>query len=488
LKGDEAAYATRTVDAVTISTNETFARRLAEARAFALACNGLANRYPQFSAKGGLSSGQRLILLIAVAAAGSVTFFWPESTLQATIAFLSGTFGLIIALRLAAAMSAAFPRAKQAIQRTPDYELPRLTMLVALLREGEEVVGQLIRHIAKLDYPLDKLDVKLLVEADDDLTLQAVEATRPRELSVEVIPVPPGEPRTKPKALNYGLSFARGDIIVVFDAEDRPSPGQAREAVAAFQRGSKDLAIIQAPLLIHNRDEGWPAGQFDVEYAIHFNVWLPFLSRCDIPFPLGGTSNYFRRDALIAAGGWDAWNVTEDADLGLRLSRFGCKATMISSPTYEEAPFRLSHWFDQRTRWMKGHIQTWLVLMRQPFSAIRGMGLLRFTAMQLTFGGSLLASAMHAPMIVYLIATLFGAPTWLNGWHGVLFGVGYGSVLAAALASKTARPSLATCVLLPVYWVLHSIAMTRALLQMISRPHYWAKTPHGEAARKGLRR
>lgn len=423
------------------------------------------------------------MLLITVVAAGSVSFFWPQTTLKGTIAFLSGIFGLIIALRLAAALSATFPPARQPAHRTPDHELPRLTILIALLREGEEVVGQLIRHIARLDYPLHKLDVKLLVEADDDLTLGAVEATKPRELSVEVVPVPPGEPRTKPKALNYGLSFARGDVIAVFDAEDRPSAGQAREAVAAFQKGSEDLTIVQAPLLIHNRDEGWPAGQFDVEYAVHFNVWLPFLSRCNIPFPLGGTSNYFRKDTLIAAGGWDAWNVTEDADLGLRLARFGTKAAMISSPTYEEAPFRLSHWFDQRTRWMKGHIQTWLVLMWQPFSAIRGMGLLRFIAMQLTFGGSLLASAMHAPMIAYLVASLFGAPTWLNGWHGALFGMGYGSVLAAAFASKTARPTLATCLLLPIYWILHSLAMVRAMFQMISRPHYWAKTPHGKAAR-----
>ena len=487
-EGDEAAYAERTVNANFISIDNTFERRLREARAFARACNGLADKHPELSAKGGLSLGQRLALLAFVVVGAGLWTFWPQTALEAGIGFLSWTFGLIIVLRLAGAMSAAFPPREQPTERSPDRSLPTLTLLVALLKEGEEVVRELLKHLAKLDYPAHKLDVKLLVEADDDVTLNAIEAANRRGLTFEVIPVPPGEPRTKPKALNYGLTFARGEVVAVFDAEDRPSPEQAREAAAAFQKAGGKLAVVQAPLLIHNRDDSWLAGQFEVEYAIHFNVWLPFLSRANVPFALGGTSNYFRKDALVAAGGWDGWNVTEDADLGLRLARFGGKSAMIAAPTYEEAPFLLKHWFHQRTRWMKGHIQTWLVLMRQPISAIMGMGLTRFLAMQLTFGGSLLASAMHAPLILYLIAGLFTSVATLNGWHAALFGVGYGSVVVAAIASKTARPTPATFLFLPVYWVLHSLAMATALLELISRPHYWAKTPHGEAARKKQRK
>jgi cellulose synthase/poly-beta-1,6-N-acetylglucosamine synthase-like glycosyltransferase len=422
--------------------------------------------------------------VVFIVAAGGVAIFWPRTSLEIALSVLSTVFGLIISLRLAATLSAVFPPSPEEIRWTPDHNLPRITLLVALLREGEEVIRDLLSHLARLDYPAGKLDVKLLIEADDDQTLGALEAAGDQALVYEVIPVPPGEPRTKPKALNYGLATAHGDIVAVFDAEDRPSPGQAREAAAAFQRGGADLAVVQAPLLIHNRDEGWLAGQFDVEYAIHFNVWLPFQSRLGAPFALGGTSNYFRRRALVAAGGWDAWNVTEDADLGLRLARFGGRAAMITQPTYEEAPFRLQHWFNQRTRWMKGHVQTWLVLMRRPFTAARGMGWLQFAAMQLTFGGALLASAMHAPLIAWLVAGIFTPLVSLEGWHAALFGLGYGSVVAAAFASKTAKPTLATFLLLPAYWLLHSLAMARALGELVHRPYYWAKTPHGDAARK----
>ena len=198
---------------------------------------------------------------------------------------------------------------------------------------------------------------------------------------------------------------------------------------------------MQAPLLIHNRSEGWLAGQFEVEYAIHFRVWLPFLAQLGLPLALGGTSNYFRTNSLVEAGGWDAWNVTEDADLGLRLARFGGAAAMISSPTWEEAPPRFGDWLTQRTRWMKGHVQTWLVLMRQPFAAAKGMGWMRFASVQLTLGGSLLASIMHAPLVAWLMLGLFTPMVQLEGWHAVLFGLGYGSVLAAALASRDAPPN-----------------------------------------------
>jgi glycosyltransferase XagB len=296
--------------------------------------------------------------------------------------------------------------------------------------------------------------------------------------------VPPGEPRTKPKALNYGLHSARGEIIAVFDAEDRPSPDQPREAVAAFRSGPKDLAVVQAPLLIHNGGEGWFARQFRIEYAILFRVWLPFLARAGFPLPLGGTSNYFCRRRLEAAGGWDAWNVTEDADLGFRLARFGGRATTISLPTLEEAPVRSRDWLKQRTRWMKGHIQTWLVLMRQPFRAANEMGWFSFASVQLTLAGSLLASLMHLPILLWMSLALFSPLVSLEGWHAAIFGVGYGSVIAAAWASREKGLSPPGLLTLPLYWPLLSIAMISALLEIQRRPHFWAKTPHGAQTRR----
>jgi cellulose synthase/poly-beta-1,6-N-acetylglucosamine synthase-like glycosyltransferase len=363
-----------------------------------------------------------------------------------------------------------------------DDALPAVTALVPIYHEGADIVAALIRALEALDYPHDKLDVKLLLEADDHETIDAVmQAGAPARF--ELIPVPPGNPRTKPKALNYGLAFARGDIVAVFDAEDRPSPGQVREAVAAFQSGPGNLAVVQAPLLVHNGEESWLARHFEIEYAILFRVWLPFLARLNLPLPLGGTSNYFRRDRLEGAGGWDSWNVTEDADLGLRLARFGGRAATISSPTWEEAPVRFRDWLAQRTRWTKGHLQTWLVLMREPLTAAREMGWINFASVQLTLGGSLLTSAMHMPIMLWLSLGLFTPLVSLEGWHAALFGVGYGSVVAATLAARLDRLPARTLLTLPLYWPLLSLAMLKALVQMNSRPHFWAKTPHGLKAR-----
>lgn len=395
-------------------------------------------------------------------------------TLTVTAAVLSSIFGILIALRLLATVSALLRGKAPEPLRMANSQLWTLTILIPLLREEAGVVRGLVNAIANLDYPPEKLDLKILVEADDDKTIKAVLDTG-LPAWFEIIPVPPGDPRTKPKALNYGLASARGQFVAVFDAEDRPSPEQPRAAMAAFQTGGKSLGVVQAPLLIHNGRDGWLARQFQIEYAIHFKLWLPFLARLGLPLALGGTSNYFRRDRLEAAGGWDAWNVTEDADIGLRLARFGGEARMIAPPTFEEAPSRLKPWMSQRTRWMKGHLQTWLVLMRKPFKAAREMGFVRFAATQITLGGALLASALHAPLLLWLpFGLLLGG---MEPWYSALFAAGYSSTLFAALAAGQ-QTGKWWALLSPLYWPLQSIAMLRALIEMKLRPHFWAKTPH----------
>lgn len=215
-----------------------------------------------------------------------------EMTIGLMTGALAGVFLLLISLRfLAAAMGLGLGR-KRNPPAVRHHDLPVITLLIPLHREAA-VLADLVRAIGALDYPRDKLDVKLLIEADDAETLEASEKLGAHE-TFEVIPVPPGLPRTKPKALNYGLAFARGDLVAIFDAEDRPHPGQLRAAVAAFRAGDDRLAVVQAPLNIHNGAEAWLAGQFALEYAIHFRVWLPMLARLGVPLALGGTSNYFR--------------------------------------------------------------------------------------------------------------------------------------------------------------------------------------------------
>ncbi|MBA4225745.1 MAG: N-acetylglucosaminyltransferase [Hyphomonas sp.] len=355
---------------------------------------------------------------------------------------------------------------------------PVYTLLIALKDEAESA-AQLSRAICNLDYPRNRLDIKLLVEMGDEATWEALRA-QAWPPGTELLIVPPGQPRTKPRALNYGLLRAKGEFIVVYDAEDRPHRDQLKMAVQAFRAGGGELACVQAPL-VGDGDRGWIAGQWALEYAVQFRRILPGLASLGLPIALGGTSNHFRRALLEDVDGWDAWNVTEDADLGLRLARSGLQVGVIEPPTLEAPPEALGVWLAQRSRWLKGFLQTWLVVMRRPLKAMREMGAGNFLALQLTLGAAILSAMVHGPWAVWLGATLVlpgigPAPVFL--WF---IGASYAASIAMALAAPGER-DLRRYVLaftLPLYWPLQSIAMVRAVYSLVRRPHFWAKTPHG---------
>jgi glycosyltransferase XagB len=249
-----------------------------------------------------------------------------------------------------------------------------------------------------------------VLEADDRETrarLEAMQLGAPFELVI----APTVAPRTKPKALNAALPSAHGTFVVVYDAEDRPEPDQLRRALDAFSAGDQRLACAQARLTIDNTADSWLARMFTAEYAGLFDVFLPSLAAWKMPLPLGGSSNHFRADILRRIGAWDPYNVTEDADLGMRLARFGYRTTVISSTTYEEAPARLRPWLRQRTRWFKGWIQTWLVHMRAPRKLLRELGLRGFVVFQLLAGGSVLAALVHPLFLIELLWEIAGAQT-----------------------------------------------------------------------------
>ncbi len=441
------------------------------------ACNGLARTQPAHSIRGGLYASQRNGLWGLIGALTVFAISSPPRLAESAALALSVLFAAVICLRLAAAILALTRKPPKVMPPGFDPPLPVVTVLLPLYREAN-MVKDLIAAVSRINYPRRLMDVKLLLEADDPETLAAVEQIDLPDC-FDVLVLAPCAPRTKPKALNYGLAKARGDVVCIFDAEDRPGPEQIRDAVECFRTGGPGLAVVQAPLLTHNGGASWIAGQFQIEYAVHFRVWLPFVKRMGWPLPLGGTSNYFRRSALDAAGGWDPWNVTEDADLGFRLARLGGQSAMIDTPTMEEGPQRADHWMAQRTRWMKGHLQTWLVLMRDPIGAARQLGLPGFIGLQLTFGASLITALAHLPLLLLVVAGLAHPAVQLESWHAGLFGVGYGSVLAAVLATREVRFSFWRLITLPFYWPLTSIAMYLALWEMKTRPHAWAKTPHG---------
>ncbi|MQT13547.1 glycosyltransferase family 2 protein [Segnochrobactrum spirostomi] len=408
-------------------------------------------------------------------------------SLVTSVAFLA--LGIVRLLASAAPDRAALPKRALA-----DDVLPVYTVLVPLRREAR-VVPRLVANLGALAYPPDKLDIKMLVEADDPETASAL-ARHAGALAAEIVILPPVGPMTKPKALDAGLALARGDLITVFDAEDRPEPDQLRVSAETFAAGSDDLACLQARLVIDHPEEGWFPTMFAIEYAMLFDGLLPWLARGGYPFLLGGTSNHFRRSALLAVGGWDPWNVTEDADLALRLAAAGCRSGLIASATFEEAPLALRPWLRQRTRWLKGWLQTWFVHMRHPATLLRLVGPGAFSMIQLQLLASLGAIAAHPVWAVLVAAALMGlAPLGTDGsvtgdlvmvFSASAFAIGW---LAAARLAVTALErrrfvrGRRALVWLPLYWLLMSWALGLAVIDLVRRPHFWAKTAHGLARR-----
>lgn len=430
----------------------------------------------------GLTRGQAAAVLGLGATLIAGSLLAPRAT--ASLVVWSGwvLFCWMAVFRAAACLISLIP----APRPPPPPDWPPYTV-VAPLRGEAEVVAGLIARLDALDYPRDRLQGLILVEPDDPETVAAAFAA-PRPDWIEVRVAPPGEPRTKPRALNVALGWATGALITVYDAEDAPDPGQLREAASRFAAADPALACLQAPLRIRTRGgarETFVHGQFAAEYAALFEILLPALARLGWPFPLGGTSNHFRVEALRRAGGWDAWNVTEDADLGFRLWRKGYRLGVLGRPTYEPPPADVAAWVPQRTRWLKGYMQTLGVQLRHPLAlGWRGMLALTFTLVQ-----TLLAAALYAvtaAWTVWLLAlwAVTGLPPLapVGGFVTVAAGV-ISAWLACAVGCRRAGRPYGWKLMLtaPGYWALQSLAMAHAVVRLVRQPFAWDKTPHGLA-------
>lgn len=459
--------------------------------------SGLADRVPLVSARKLLTPGQRNSLLGLGAAVVLGLVLAPVDTVIALVAVITAVYVVGILYRVTlfrrAAGSDAVERVSDEEARAvPDDDLPVYTVLVPAYREPS-VINLLIDNIGRLEYPVEKLDVKMLIEADDEETLEAIRSGTSQVQfgeQFELVLIPPADPRTKPKALNYGLSLARGELVCIYDAEDIPDPLQLRRAAVAMGRLGPEVACIQAKLSYHNVNQNLITRWFTVEYAMWFSFFLPGLAAVHAPIPLGGTSNHFRRNALQAMGAWDPFNVTEDADLGIRMFREGYTTRVLESTTLEEANSDFVNWMKQRSRWYKGYFQTFLIHLRSPREFYREMGGKGFFHFCIFVGGTPVLAMLNPVFWLMTVLWFVGHPAFiLRIFPAPVYYLGlvcwaFGNFLLAYLTVASCRiigrgELLWAALLVPLYWVMMSMAATKAFVQLVGAPTFWEKTVHG---------
>ncbi|SFZ81467.1 Glycosyltransferase, catalytic subunit of cellulose synthase and poly-beta-1,6-N-acetylglucosamine synthase [Devosia enhydra] len=451
---------------------------------------------PEHSAKTTLSKSQKIAVAVMAGMLAMALILAPMGTAVVLMAVFTTIYTITFVFKfvltfVGASRKADMEISPEAVKAVRDADLPIYTVLVPMFREAK-VLPLLTRSLKGLDYPASKLEVKLVLEEEDTETIDAAKALR-LPGTFEIIRVPKSQPKTKPKACNYALQFCRGEFVTIYDAEDQPEPDQLKKAVLAFRNSDEKLACVQGRLNYFNRGENWLTRMFTLEYSQWFDFLLPGLDWLKVPIPLGGTSNHFKLAVLRKVGAWDPYNVTEDADLGVRLAQEGYTVGVINSTTFEEANGVLPSWIKQRSRWIKGYMQTWLVHMRHPIQLWKSIGTKGFFAFHFFIGAPpftmLLAPILWIiTLLVWLTTTFefgwlfpepFGTMALFNLIIGNLFLVYFGVV--AALKRKY-YDLVPVGILLPVYWVLHSIAAYKAFWQLIVNPHYWEKTEHGTSS------
>ncbi len=368
-------------------------------------------------------------------------------------------------------------------------DLPIYTILLPLYHEPQSVIRQLTSAIRNLDYPQEKLDVIFLIEEDDQETLAHCKAEKP-PYNVRFITVPHGMPKTKPRACNYGLAFARGEFLTIYDAEDIPEKNQLKKAIAAFRSYPPDFMCFQNALNFYNADQNFLTRLFTLEYSYWFDYLLPGLFSLRLPIPLGGTSNHFRTQVLRELGGWDPFNVTEDADLGMRASYRGYRVGVINSTTYEEANSQVKNWIRQRSRWLKGYLQTFLVHNRYPLQVIRKSGWKGWFTLQAFIGGTTIGQASSLVLWILFIIWLLARGEFLQPYFsGAILYVGIFNLIVGnflgiyltmlAVFRRGIDRIIFFSLLNPVYWLLAGIASWKGIFQLFTRPFFWEKTIHG---------
>lgn len=438
---------------------------------------------------------QKLLLFFLIICIALGIYLFPLRTFQVVIAILSFIYFVDVLFNLYLMIkSLTFPReisfSEDEINNLEEKNLPLYTVLCPLYREAR-VIPQFLEAMANLAWPKEKLDVILLLEEDDQPTLEAV-----KEMSlpsyVRALVVPHSIPKTKPKACNYGLAHAKGEYLTIYDAEDIPDPLQLKKAYLGFKKVDKDTICLQAKLNYYNPHQNLLTRFFTAEYSLWFDVTLTGLQSIDTVIPLGGTSNHFKIAYLREVEGWDPFNVTEDADLGIRLFKKGYKTAMIDSMTLEEANSKFGNWLRQRSRWIKGYMQTYLVHIRQSASFVKSKGI-HSLIFQLVIGGKI-AFILINPLLWVATIAYFTLYSFVGSqiealYPNIVFYMAVTSLVFGnflflyyymiGVAKKGQWNLMKFVLLIPIYWLMISIAAFIALYQLIFKPHYWEKTVHG---------
>ncbi len=459
----------------------------------------LSRQLPEWSAREPLTKAQKAVLLGLSIVVCGVALWAPWNAARAfvlfsTLFYLAHTVYKLMLVRFSVARHAEIRVSPEEVAALRESELPVFSVMVPMYHERESV-GHLVHSLKAMDYPADRLDVQLLLEEDDDETRTAVAGVvLPPGFRVTLIPA--SQPRTKPKACNIGLAHALGEYLVIYDAEDRPEPDQLKKAVVAFRRVGPETVCLQSRLNFYNPRQNLLTRMFAADYSAWFDLSLPGLCAMRGVIPLGGTSNHFVTARLRELLGWDAYNVTEDCDLGIRIHRLGYDTRMLQTTTWEEACSQVRFWIPQRTRWIKGYIQTYLVHMRQPRRLLRELGWRQFIHFQMLIGGSVFATLVNP--FFWLLAILwfvFRIETLTSLFPGIVFAIGvtclfagnFAFVYMGAIACFRRRnwDLVVYALLAPAYWVLMSYGGWRAFFQFFSDPFKWEKTRHGLGANPG---
>ncbi|CCH54139.1 hypothetical protein BN8_03283 [Fibrisoma limi BUZ 3] len=453
----------------------------------------LVNRDPQSSALITFTTTQLVVIFGAIAVVIALLCLDFVNTTIAINVVMSSFFLIAICFKLFLALVGSRFELHQAVtkeevKQVRNEDLPVYTIHLPVYKE-DKLIRKLIWNLQSLDYPMEQLDIKLLIEEDDDKTLNAVRALEFPAI-FEVVVVPFHMPKTKPKACNYGLHFSRGKFLTIYDAEDIPDPDQLKKTVFLFNKLPENFICLQGALNYFNRNENLLTRMFTLEYSYWFDYMLPGLGTLDIPIPLGGTSNHFKLDVLRELGAWDPFNVTEDADLGVRAFAKGYKVAIVNSTTYEEANNEPFNWIRQRSRWIKGYMQTYLVHMRSPRKLINKIGWKGFLGFNFFIGATPMTFLLYPLLllffITYLVFDLKAIRPLFPDWvlYISTFNLIVGNILMIyinmlAVFKRRFYELIWFSLVNPLYWLMHSIAAYKGLWQLITKPFYWEKTNHG---------